>query len=141
MALNVMVVDDSAVMRSVIIKTLKMSGLAVGEIFEARNGVEGLQLLQDNWVDLALLDINMPEMNGEEMLERVRETPETSDLNVIVVSTEGSESRINHLKSLGASFVHKPFSPEQLRNVVIELTGESYGTVSTPSFGSSDSDF
>ena len=72
MSINVLVVDDSAVMRSMIIRTLRMSGVPVAEIYEAADGVEGLEQLSQNWIDLALVDINMPVMNGEEFIERVR---------------------------------------------------------------------
>ncbi len=123
MGLNVLVVDDSAVMRAMIIKTLRLSGLPLGQVLQAANGVEGLQALERSWVDLALLDINMPVMGGEEMLERVRENPETANLPVIVVSTESSETRVEMLQRKGAEFVHKPFTPEILRDAIVGLTG------------------
>ena len=84
MAFNVLVVDDSAVMRQMVVRTLKMSGLPLGTVLEAANGEEGLSVLQEQWVDLLLLDINMPVMNGEEMLRRLRASPETEALPVIV---------------------------------------------------------
>ena len=123
MTLNVLVVDDSAVMRKMVIKTLKMIGLPLGTIHEAANGKEGLQQLEEHWIDLALVDINMPVMDGEEMIKKVRDNPETKDLSIIVVSTEGSETRIEMLQRQGTGFVHKPFSPELLRQQVIDLTG------------------
>jgi two-component system chemotaxis response regulator CheY len=125
MALNVLVVDDSAVMRGIIIKTLRLSGLPLSEVHQAANGQEGLQMLDQHWVDLALVDINMPIMNGEEMIDRMRSNPETASLPVLVVSTESSETRIEALTQKGASFVHKPFTPETLRAKIIEMTGVS----------------
>jgi two-component system chemotaxis response regulator CheY len=92
MALNVLVVDDSIVMRSMIIKTLTLSGLPLAEVHEASNGREGLEVLGDSAIDLAVIDINMPEMSGEEMIEHVRRTPATTDLPIIVVSTESSQT-------------------------------------------------
>jgi len=133
MAFNVLVVDDSAVMRQMVVRTLKMSGLPLGTVLEAANGEEGLFVLQDQWVDLLLLDINMPVMNGEEMLRRIRSTPETQALPVIVVSTEGSETRLAALHALGCEIVRKPFAPETLRDTIIRVTGvtdaEYYGPV------------
>ncbi|NJM52114.1 MAG: response regulator [Blastocatellia bacterium] len=123
MTLNMLVVDDSAVMRSVIIKTLRLSGLQIGEVHQAGNGVEALKVLHENWVDLALVDLNMPVMNGEELINEVRQNKETSDLNIIVVSTEGSERRINSLREKRVEFIHKPFVPEDLREMVFKLTG------------------
>jgi two-component system, chemotaxis family, chemotaxis protein CheY len=142
MAFNVLVVDDSAVMRQMIVRTLRMSGVPLGDLFEAGNGEEGLFALQEQWVDLLLLDINMPVMNGEEMLRRVRANPETASLAVIVVSTEGSETRLQSLQELGATIVRKPFAPENLRDTILRVTGvtdvEYYGAV--PVAGD-DSDF
>jgi two-component system, chemotaxis family, chemotaxis protein CheY len=139
MAFNVLVVDDSAVMRQMVVRTLKMSGLPLGTVLEAGNGEEGLFVLQDEWVDLLLLDINMPVMNGEEMLRRIRGNPETENLPVIVVSTEGSETRLAALHDLGASIVRKPFAPETLRDTILKVTGvtdvEYYGSVPVPDDG------
>ena len=142
MSLNVLVVDDSSVMRGIIIKTLRLCGVPLGEVHEAANGQEGLDVLAKNWVDLALVDINMPVMNGEEMIEKVRENPETRDLQVIVVSTESSETRIEMLQKRDVGFVHKPFSPEVLRNTIAEMIGgidgerseESVASISGPDF-------
>lgn len=121
MGLNVLVVDDSATMRKIIIKTLSMSGLPLGDLHEAGNGAEGLEILRDNWIDLALVDINMPVMTGEEMISRIRQDPETADLPVIVVSTESSTARIEMLSDNGVGFVHKPFTPERLRETVLSM--------------------
>jgi two-component system chemotaxis response regulator CheY len=125
MSFNVLVVDDSKVMRAMIIRTLKMSGLPLGEIHQAGNGAEALDLLGEKWVDLALVDINMPIMNGEELIDRVRDNPELRDLAIIVVSTESSRTRIEKVQRQGAGFVHKPFTPEELREKVIAVTGVS----------------
>lgn len=126
MALNVLVVEDSSVMRSMIIKTLRLSGIPLGEIYEAGNGEEGLQALAAYDVSLALVDINMPVMTGEELINHIRDDPELADLPVIVVSTESSFTRICALREKGAEFVHKPFTPEALREVIAETTGLSY---------------
>jgi two-component system chemotaxis response regulator CheY len=142
MVFNVMVVDDSSVMRAMIIKTLKMSGAPVGEVYQAGNGQEALEVLQENWVDLALVDINMPVMNGEELIERVRENDETRDLAIIVVSTESSETRIQKILGKGAKFVHKPFTPEILRETIVSVTGvnDEWGS-EVPASTGSDLDF
>ena len=123
--LNILIVDDSAVMRSMVIRTLKMSGLPLGSIHQASDGQEGLKVLDGNWVDLLLVDLNMPVMTGEEMIDRLRAQPETADLPILVISTEGSQTRIEAIRSKGASFIHKPFTPEDLGNTIRELTGVS----------------
>lgn len=123
MALNVLVVDDSAVMRRMIIRTLELAGLPLGEVHEAGNGAEGLEQLDRHWIDLALVDLNMPVMNGEEMIERLRANPELADVPVVVVSTDGSETRLARIRPNVNGFVRKPFTPEQLGATIKEIVG------------------
>ncbi len=123
MSVNVLVVDDSSVMRSMIIKTIGMTGIPVGEIHQAGNGREGIDALKTNWVDLVIADINMPEMSGEEMLERMKADSELMEIPVIVVSTEGSHTRIDRIREKGAKFLHKPFTPESFRDAIEEVVG------------------
>lgn len=125
MAFNVLVVDDSAVMRSMIVRTLHMTGIRLGDVHEAADGQEALVVLAEHWVDLALVDINMPVLNGEALIERVRANPITRDLSIIVVSTESSPARIERITSSGAAFVHKPFTAEALRETILGVTGVS----------------
>jgi two-component system chemotaxis response regulator CheY len=128
MSLNILIVDDSATMRRMITRTLHLSGLPVDGVFEAANGREGLLALAKNRIDLALIDINMPEMNGEEMIARIRQNPTFKDVAVVIVSTEGSTTRIASLmKEAAVGFVHKPFTPERLSQVVYEVTGGTHG--------------
>jgi len=121
MAINVLVVDDSSVMRSMIIKTMNMSGLELGEVTQAANGMEALGLLKEKWVDLVVADINMPVMNGEEMINRMMEDPEFKAIPILVVSTEASQARIESLMNKGARFIKKPFSPELIRNTIVKM--------------------
>lgn len=125
--LNVLIVDDSRVMRAMIRRTLALSGIPLGTVHEAGHGGEALTLLEREWVDLAMVDINMPVMDGETFLRRVREDPALRDLAVVVVSTESSRTRIHRLEERGAAFVHKPFTPERLRETVVNLTGVNHG--------------
>ena len=129
MHFNVLVVDDSAVMRQMILRTLRMCGLPLGEVHEAEHGEAALACLRSAWVDLMLLDINMPVMNGEEVIDHLRADHETADLRIIVVSTERSDARIERLAAKGIAFVHKPFTPEELRDVILRITGISHEQV------------
>ena len=137
MPLNVLIVDDSAAMRSIIQKTLQISGLEIGNVYQAKNGEEALEMLEENWVDLALVDINMPVMDGETLINRVRENPDLAELPIVVVSTESSEARIVQLRAKDVEFIHKPFAPETLRETVFQVTGVENGT-STLSSGDLD---
>lgn len=125
MALNILIVDDSSVMRSIIIKTLKLSGIPCGEFFQAANGQEGLEILGANWIDLLMADIHMPVMDGEEMINHLRKNSRYQDLPVVVVSSESDRNKIELLHRQGATFIHKPFTPETLREIILEITGAS----------------
>ena len=118
MSLNVLIVDDSAVMRRMISKSIRMSKIPIKELHEAATGKEGLEVLDKNWIDLVLTDLNMPEMNGEEMIEEMKKIPELADVPIIVISTEGSERRIERILKKGVSFIHKPFTPEKFNQVI-----------------------
>jgi len=123
MAINILIVDDSGVMRSMVQKAMQLSGLAIGEVHQASNGQEGLTALEAHWIDLVIADINMPVMNGEEMIERMHAQPELKAIPTIVISTEGSRSRIERLQKIGLRFIHKPFSPEMIRDTLKDVLG------------------
>jgi two-component system chemotaxis response regulator CheY len=121
MAINILVVDDSAVMRKIIQRTINLCGLDIGDLFEAGNGNEGLAELKKHLIDLLFIDINMPEMNGMEMLAEVRKYNKTKDLPVLIVSTESNKGRIDEIEHQGAAFIHKPFTPEALREKILHV--------------------
>ena len=125
MSFNILAVDDSKTIRKVIKKTLQLSEVPVGEFYEAENGKEALDLMQDNWVDLVFADINMPVMNGVEMIEKMAEDNILDKLPVIIVSTEGSKTRIDELMQKGVkAYLRKPITPENLRNAVKQVMGD-----------------
>ena len=125
MSFNILIVDDSKIIRSVIKKTLEISGIPVGTIFEASNGLEGLTALRENWIDLVFADINMPVMNGLEMLDMMEQEKLIQKTPVLICSTEGSKTRIEELFKKGVrAFIRKPITPEILRNVVKEVMGD-----------------
>lgn len=123
MGLRVIVVDDSSVMRSIIVKTLRLSGLPVDEIHQAGDGREALSLLAQHPVDLALIDINMPVMNGEELLAAIRGSRTLAGLKVVVVSSDHTDGRMERLRAQGVPIVHKPFNPIALKDAVAGITG------------------
>ncbi len=124
MAFNIMVVDDSRVIRNVIKKALQLAEVPVNMLHEASNGKEALEILEQEWVDLILADINMPIMNGVEMIERMHENGLMKTIPVIIVSTEGSQRRIEELKAKGVrAYIRKPFTPELIRELVFDIMG------------------
>lgn len=124
MALNVLIADDSATMRAMVGRVLEMSGVPINHVYEAANGREGLDVLEKEWIDVVIADINMPVMSGMEMIEEIRKKPDFASLPVVVVSTESSETRITEIRSKGIEFIHKPFTPEQVREVLVKVLGE-----------------
>ena len=124
MTSDILIVDDSTTIRSVMKRTVRMIGLDIGEIFEAGNGIEALACLSEHEVALILLDINMPTMNGIQLVTRMKHNDKLKDIPIVIASTEGSQKRIDQLFELGvAGYVRKPFRPEQLREVLIPLLG------------------
>lgn len=140
MAYNVLVVDDSAVMRKMVVRSLQLSKVPLGDVLEAGSGEEALRVVNDHWVDMATIDLNMPGMDGEALIDAIRAHPSWSALPLIVISSEVSEERIARVKAKGAAFIKKPFAPETLRTSIQILMGDSYADESRQSAGS-DSDF
>lgn len=122
MAYKILIVDDSAVTRMVLKKTIEMTDVQIQEIFEAGNGYEALNLLSDHSVDLILADINMPEMNGMEMAAAILANPVTANVPVVIISTHTEDARINELRSQGIkAYIHKPFTAETIRDILSEI--------------------
>jgi two-component system chemotaxis response regulator CheY len=110
---NILIVDDSSTMRKIISRSLRQAGLTVDEIFEAGDGVEGLNALAGNKVDLILSDINMPNMDGLEFIKNVRANGNT--VPIVMITTEGGEDILKEALTNGASdSIKKPFTPDQL---------------------------
>ncbi len=125
MAFSILVVDDSLPMRAVIKKTVKAAGYSNANFLEAENGQKALELLKVNWVDIVITDFNMPEMNGLEMISQIKSNELFDQIPVVVISTEGSQEKVDEFIEKGASgYIKKPFSPEQLRDVLVQLLGE-----------------
>jgi two-component system chemotaxis response regulator CheY len=125
MAYSVLIVDDSPVMRSFIRRVMTLSGFEVRECFEASNGEEALTQLKQHRVDVILTDINMPTMNGEELLRRLGADGVLKSVPALVISTDATRGRILRMMSLGAEgYMTKPFSPESLREELERVLGE-----------------
>ena len=122
MSYNILVVDDSMTARLFITKALQLGGADIGKIIQAKDGKEALATLEKEWIDLVFADINMPEMNGIEMVQRMNTSGLLQSIPVAIISTERSETRIEELKTAGVRvFLHKPVTPEMLKKVVDTL--------------------
>jgi len=127
MACNVLIVDDSSSMRAIIRKIIKVSGFNIGELLEAADGKEAIKVLTDEWVDLVLTDINMPNMSGLELISEMKKDEMLKLIPVVMVTTEGSEKRIQESMKLGASgYIKKPFLPEEIKRTLSAIMGEVF---------------
>jgi two-component system chemotaxis response regulator CheY len=125
---RLMIVDDSPVMRAFVKRTIAVAGFGGSEILEAGNGREALERLRAAAarppVDLILTDINMPVMDGEQLIAELKADPELRSIPIVVVSTDSTEKRVGALLKLGASdYVRKPFPPERISEVLGALLG------------------
>ncbi len=124
MSYNVLIVDDSKIVRSVVRKSISMAGLQLGEVFEASNGLEALKVLSEKWVDIVFSDLNMPEMGGRELVERMAADNLLYSIPVVVVTSEQSSALAEELTRMGIrAYIRKPCRPENFRDVVEQILG------------------
>src|SRR5438270_12575264 len=127
MAFTVLIVDDSPAMRSFVKRVLDLSGFETGACFEADNGKAALEVLNNEWVDVILTDINMPVMNGHEFVQALSGNEAFRSIPVLVVSTDRTEDRVREMIALGAKgYVKKPFHPEELKEELERVLGAVY---------------
>ena len=120
--IRVLLVDDSSIAITILKRMLSKS-TEIDVVGTAGNGREALKLIPLLKPDVICTDLHMPVMDGEEMLTRLRENDQYENLPVIVVSSESEPSKIEKMLKLGATFIHKPFTPEILKEVIIAVTG------------------
>ncbi|MEJ2200261.1 MAG: response regulator [Desulfuromonadaceae bacterium] len=120
MGKTILLVEDSPTMRSLISATIAMRGAY--EVVEAENGFEALRMLPKHRVDMVITDINMPDINGLELVKVIRGNDNYKNLPLIIVSTEGSEKDRQKGLSLGAdAYLVKPFVPEELQQLIAKF--------------------
>ena len=119
---DVLIVDDSAAIRKILQRMLKSAGVAMGRILEAGDGLEALAQLKGQAVQLILSDINMPNMDGIQLLSELKSRVEFRNVPVIMVTTEGGEAKVMEAVQLGASgYVRKPFTADQIKEKLAGL--------------------
>ena len=125
MAYNILIVDDSKIVRTVIQRAVELSGAEVGTIFQAANGQEALDKLGAEWIDIVFADINMPVMDGVKMVEEMARRGLAQDIPVVIVSSDRSEIRMQQLKEHGVrEYLNKPFTPESIRDILVTCLKE-----------------
>jgi len=126
MAFSILLVDDSLPMRGVLKKTFKAAGYSSAAFFEAADGIEALDTLRENWIDIVITDYTMPGMNGLELLQTMKKEELFQEIPVVMVTTEGNRERVKQFYENGAAgYIKKPFTPEQVRDLIVDILGES----------------
>lgn len=120
--MKILVVDDSRVMRQIVVRTLRQAGYGHCDVVEASDGRDGMDKLREEQPDLVLSDWNMPEMTGIEFLSALRASGDARPFGF--VTSEGSEPMRATAAAAGASFlIAKPFTPDAFRDVLEPVLG------------------
>ena len=116
---RILIAEDNPASLYMLQTLLEGEGFAVEA---AGNGREALEILKENWDDLVVTDLNMPEMTGFELIDAMKNDNLMKTIPVVVVTTEGSTTRIDDLKQKGVKgYVRKPFTPEQIREMISKV--------------------
>ena len=124
MPYNILVVDDSSTMRKVLKKTIGMCGIGEVTFYEAENGQMALEVIKKEWIDLIFTDINMPIMNGIELVKTLRTDEVVKNTPIIVVTSDTGAENTNEVKANNIrDIIYKPFRPEIVRSLLLNLLG------------------
>jgi two-component system chemotaxis response regulator CheY len=123
--INLLIVDDSAMMRMMIKRVAGLCEVPIAHIYEAANGAEAIEVLEANEVDALFTNINMPVMTGTELLREISKHERYRNLTRVIMSTDGSSARREEMREFNVRlYVEKPFRPEVMRDVLSEITKE-----------------
>lgn len=126
--MQILIVDDSSVMRKIVERSLRQAGLDPLTVFEAGSGVEGLEVLKSQQVHLILSDINMPSMDGLEFLRQIKAQGLAVGVPVVMITTESSEEHVKQAILNGAQgYIRKPFTADQVKERVLPLISAVQG--------------
>lgn len=121
---HALIVDDSSVMRKIVERSLRQAGIEALVVEEAGNGNEALERLRTGAFDLILSDINMPGMDGLELVRQIKAQNLAPAAPVVMITTESSEEHVRQAIAAGArGYIRKPFTPEQVKERVLPLIG------------------
>ena len=122
MALDIMIVDDSAAIRKILQRVLTQLNVPLGAVHEAADGREALEMLKTKPVGLIFSDINMPNMDGIELLTRLKASDAYRAVPIVMVTTEGSQAKVLQALELGAvGYVRKPFTAEHIKEKLVGI--------------------
>ena len=116
MPVDVLIVDDSAAIRKILQRVLRQTDIPIGDVLEAGDGIEALKQLSNRHVNLILSDINMPNMDGLQLLAQLKQNDKWKSVPIVMVTTEGGQGKVIEAVQLGAAgYVRKPFTAEQIK--------------------------
>lgn len=116
MSADLLIVDDSVAIRKILQRALRQAQLPIGKVYEAGDGQEAMDVLRNHAVGLVMTDINMPNMNGLQLLSEIRANQEWKELPVIMITTESGHGTVEEAVQMGASaYIRKPFTPDQIQ--------------------------
>lgn len=119
---DILVVDDSAAIRKILQRVLRQTGMAIHTVHEAGDGQEALTLMATQKVDLVLSDINMPKMDGLQLLAAIKASDQWRHVPVVMITTEGGETKVAEAVRLGAAgYVRKPFTADQIKEKLVGI--------------------
>jgi two-component system chemotaxis response regulator CheY len=122
MPVDVLIVDDSAAIRKILQRVLRQTDIPIGDVIEAGDGIEALKALSERHVHLILSDINMPNMDGLQLLAQLKQHEKWKSVPFVMVTTEGGQGKVIEAVQLGAAgYVRKPFTAEQIKEKLAGL--------------------
>jgi len=122
---DILIVDDSSAIRKIIQRVLVQAEVPIGKVMEAGDGIEALAALKENKAGLILCDINMPRMDGLQLLSEIKANAEYRHIPVLMVTTEGAQAKVLEAVNLGAvGYVRKPFTADQIKEKLVGLIQE-----------------
>jgi two-component system chemotaxis response regulator CheY len=122
MPFDLLIVDDSKAIRKILHRVFHTAEIPLRNVYEAGDGLEALAILNANNVSLVVSDINMPNMDGLQLLAEIRANEAWKSVPVIMITTEGSQAKVIEAAQRGANgYVRKPFTPEQIKIALAAL--------------------
>lgn len=122
MPVDILIVDDSAAIRKILQRVLRQAEVPIGKVYEAGDGVEALETLHKESVSLILSDINMPNMDGLQLLGHVKADARLAHVPMVMITTEGGQAKVMEAVQLGAAgYVRKPFTADQIKEKLVGL--------------------
>ncbi len=119
---DILVVDDSAAIRKILTRVLRQTGMAIQTIHEAGDGQEAMSVMEQHRIDLVLSDINMPKMDGLQLLASLKASAQWRNIPVVMITTEGGETKVAEAVKLGAAgYVRKPFTADQIKEKLVGI--------------------